>query len=350
MRRERVACLVLFVAPLLAAAGASPATDTQSPELQQRAKQSLGALPHEAESSASPTTKAKVELGRVLYFDKRLSVDGNVSCDTCHVLLSYGVDHRPVSLGHEGARIARNVPSVYNAALAFAQFWDGRAASVEEVAAASVSNPGEPGMFDATQMLKMLRSIPGYAPLFATAFKGERQPLNAQNVGKAIGAFLRALITPSRFDKFLEGETSALSPAEKEGLATFLDVGCPTCHRGPAVGGKMLYKLGVIHPYPTDDLGRGRLTGNPADRYFFKVSSLRNVKETAPYFHDGKVGTLEDAVRLMAYDQLGKELSNAQVAAIVLFLGSLSGSLPTAYIQEPALPPSAPPAPKSDRR
>ncbi|HTF33653.1 MAG TPA: cytochrome c peroxidase [Myxococcota bacterium] len=346
MRRAKLVLLAFFFAPLLAAPRAWSAADAPSaPELQQRARARFGVLPAEAKSAANPITKEKVELGRALYFDKRLSSDGKVSCNSCHVLSSYGVDHEPASLGHAGPGVARNVPTVYNAALAM-QFWDGRAASVEEVAAGSAVNPIAPGMFDPNQMVKVLRSIPGYAPLFAAAFRGEAQPVTAQNVGKAIGAFERRLMTPSRFDKFLEGETNALSPAEQAGLATFIDTGCPKCHTGATVGGKMLYKLGVVHPYPTNDTGRALVTGNAADRYFFKVSSLRNVKETAPYFHDGKVKTLEEAVRLMAHDQLGKELSDAEVAAIIAFLESLTAPLPTGFIQEPSLPPSPAPAPK----
>jgi cytochrome c peroxidase len=348
MRREKLVPLALLLAPLLAAPRAFSAADAPSaPELQQRAKAVFGVLPAEAKSGANPITKEKVELGRALYFDKRLSANGKVSCNSCHILRSYGVDHGLTSLGHAGPGVARNVPTVYNAALGM-QFWDGRAANVEEVAASSAVNPVEPGMFDPNLMVKVLRSIPGYASLFAAAFRGEAQPVTAENVGRAIGAFERRLMTPSRFDKFLEGETSALSPAEQAGLATFMTAGCPTCHTGAAVGGKMLYKLGVVLPYPKNDLGRALVTGNAADQYFFKVSSLRNVRETAPYFHDGKVKTLEEAVRLMAHDQLGKELSNAEVAAIVAFLGSLTAPLPTGYIQEPPLPPSPPPAPKPE--
>jgi len=346
MRRETVVAFFIFIAPLLAAQEARSAADPPpAPELRERAKAVLGVLPAEAKSAENPITKEKVELGRALYFDPRLSANGKVSCNSCHVLLSYGVNHESSSLGHEGPGIARNVPTVYNAALAMTQFWDGRAASVEEVAAVSAVNPIARGMFDPNHMMKVLRAIPGYAALFAAAFKGEAQPVTAQNVGKAIGAFERRLLTPSRFDKFLEGETSALSPGEQAGLATFIDTGCPSCHTGAAVGGKMLYKLGVVHPYPTEDLGRALVTGHAADRYFFKVVSLRNVKETAPYFHDGKVKTLEEAVRLMAQDQLGKELSDAQVAAIIAFLGSLTAPLPTPDIQEPPLPPSPAPAP-----
>jgi len=343
MRRDTVVLPVVLIALFTAPRSFPAAHQLPAPELQERAKAVFSALPAEAKSSANPITKEKVELGRVLYFDKRLSTSGKVSCNSCHVLQSYGVDHEARSLGHAGQAIERNVPTVFNSALSMAQFWDARAANVEEVVGVPAGSPGPPGMFDPNHMVEVLKSIPAYGPLFAAAFRGETHPVNAANVGKAIGAFERRLITPSRFDKFLQGDAGALSPTEQQGLATFMETGCATCHTGAAVGGRMLYKLGVVHPYPTNDAGRSLVTENPADRYFFKVASLRNVKETAPYFHDGKVKTLEEAVRLMAHDQLGKELTDAQLAAIMAFLGSLTAPLPTDAIQEPHLPPSPPP-------
>jgi cytochrome c peroxidase len=326
--------------------GAAAAQAAAPGDLAKRANALFGVLPPEAASAKNQLTDAKIDLGRMLYYDQRFSISQQLSCNSCHVLERFGVDNEPTSLGHKGQRGDRNSPTVYNAAFHIAQFWDGRAADVEEQAKGPVTNPVEMAMPDPDYVLEVLRSIPGYEPLFRAAFPGEADPIHFDNFGRAIGAFERLLVTPSRFDRFLAGEPAALSPAEQAGLATFIEVGCPTCHVGKTVGGTMFQKIGFVHPYPTNDIGREKVTGNEADRFFFKVPSLRNVEKTAPYYHNGSIKTLDEAIRQMAYYQLGKDLAPADVASINTFLGSLTGELPLDYIKKPELPPSTPKTPK----
>lgn len=292
---------------------------------------------------------ARVELGRLLYHDARLSKNQQISCNTCHTLTRWGVDGEPTSPGHKGQRGARNSPTVLNAAGHFVQFWDGRAKDVEEQAKGPVLNPVEMAMPDAAAVEKVLRSIPGYRPLFEKAFPGEAEPVTFDNMAVAIGAFERTLVTPSRFDTFLAGDDSALSAEEKQGLVLFVQTGCTTCHAGAYLGGQMFQKAGLVKPWPNQkDPGRFEVTKNEADRMLFKVPSLRNVAKTAPYFHDGSVAKLDEAVKMMASHQLGRELSDEDTRAILAFLESLTGDIPPAWREAPKLPPSGPDTPKPD--
>ena len=316
--------------------------------LSQQAKAAFGTLPFEASSAENPVTESKITLGRMLYYEKRLSKNHDVACNSCHLLDKFGVDGKPTSSGHRGQLGGRNSPTVYNAAFHIAQFWDGRAANVEEQAKGPPLNPIEMAMASEAHVETVLRSIPGYATLFQATFPGETGPITYDQMARAIGAFERRLITPSRFDRFQQGELGALSEAELQGLDVFMSTGCVTCHNGPAIGGRMYQKLGLLHPYPTDDLGRYDVTGAEADRHVFKVPSLRNIAETGPYFHDGQVSPLAEAVRLMAHHQLGRELSDSDLEAIVAFLGSLTGTLDVSYIAKPRLPPSGPTTPAPD--
>jgi cytochrome c peroxidase len=195
---------------------------------------------------------------------------------------------------------------------------------------------------------RVLRSIPGYRPLFEEAFPGEKEPITYVNMGKAIGAFERRLLTPGRFDAFMAGDREALTQAEQEGLQTFISTGCITCHVGPVVGGSLYQKLGVVRPYPTKDLGRFNVTMQESDRYVFKVPSLRNVVETGPYFHDGSIPTVEEAVRLMALHQLGKELDGATIDSIVAFLRALTAEPDPGLVAQPMLPGAGPDTPTPD--
>jgi cytochrome c peroxidase len=300
-----------------------------------RAKTIFAVLPAVAESKDNPVTPAKVELGRHLFYEQRFSINQKLSCNSCHGLTTWGVDNEPTSLGHAGQRGTRNSPSVYVAAFQFAQFWDGRAANVEEQAKGPILNPVEMGMPSADVVTRTLKTVPGYAPLFAAAFPGEADPITYDNMSKAIGAFERRLSTPSPFDAFLGGKLDALSDAQVAGLQKFMDTGCTACHMGAPIGGLMFQKLGLVHPYPTQDLGRQDVTKQEADRYFFKVPSLRNVAKTAPYFHDGSIKTLDEAIRLMAWHQLGKQLTPPEIRSIAAFLGSLTGEIDRKYIAQP---------------
>lgn len=249
------------------------------------------------------------------------------------------MDGKPVSTGHNGQKGTRNSPSVYNAAGHIAQFWDGRAADVEEQAKGPVLNPVEMAMASGGEVVERLRSIPGYLAAFRSAFPNDTEPVTFDNMARAIGAFERKLVTPSRWDRFLEGDRTAITTEEMNGHHEFMHGGCATCHNGAYVGGGMFQKLGTERPWPTaTDLGRIEVTKATSDRMVFKVPSLRNVEKTAPYFHDGKVTHLEEAVRLMGRYQLDTELSEIQVRQIVAWLSALTGEIPVDYIRPPQLP------------
>lgn len=279
----------------------------------------------------------------MLYFDPRLSRDGDLSCNSCHNLDDYGVDHQRFSTGQGKQLGGRNAPTVYNAAGFFVQFWDGRAPNVEGQAKEPIVNPAEMAMPDGAHVVATFKAIAGYVQAFHEAFPAESDPLTFDNVGRAIGAFERGLVTPGRWDDFLRGDGSALTRAEKEGLKTFLNAGCMVCHTGPFLGGSMFERVGVVEPWPNQrDRGRQQVTKEPVDAMMFKVPTLRNIEHTAPYFHDGSAATLEDAVRKMGRHQLGLEMSDAEVSSIVTWLKALTGELPRAYIARPVLPPGRP--------
>jgi cytochrome c peroxidase len=308
----------------------------------------FGKLPEVASKASNPMTPAKVDLGRMLYYDARLSKNHDVSCNSCHQLDAFGVDGEPTSPGHRGQRGDRNSPTVYNAALHLAQFWDGRAADVEEQAKGPVLNPIEMASPSEAFVEQVLASIPGYVEAFGSAFPDDDPSLSYENMARAIGAFERKLITPSRLDAFMAGDLDALSEQEQRGLAAFIGTGCTSCHSGATVGGQMYRKLGFVFPYETEDPGREKVTGAAADRHVFKVPSLRNVAKTGPYFHDGSIDSLEEAVRLMGYHQIGVKLDDTQVADIVAFLGALTGEIDTEYVARPELPKSGPDTPAPD--
>jgi cytochrome c peroxidase len=296
-------------------------------------------LPRVMAAPGVATTSEQVALGRKLFHEPLLSSGHDVSCNSCHGLNAYGADGRRVSFGDLGHAGDRNAPSVYNAAGQIAQFWDGRAATVEEQAKGPILNPGEMAMPDPKAVLAHLRASPEYVQAFAVAFPGEKQPITYDNVGHAIGAFERGLVTPSRWDRYLEGDSTALSPAELRGFTTFVRLGCSSCHAGPYVGGQSFQKLGLVRPWPAlKDSGRIVVTHKPSDLYVFKVPSLRNVEKTAPYFHDGAVASLDSAILLMGRHQLGRELTPAQIASIQTWFGALTGELPAAYIASPPRP------------
>jgi cytochrome c peroxidase len=306
-------------------------------------------LPTEALSKDNALTPEKIDLGRQLFFDKRFSKNQDVSCNSCHDVSKYGTDNAPFSSGHKGQKGGRSAPSVYHAALHIAQFWDGRAANVEEQAKGPVLNPIEMAMPSEEAVLKVINAIPGYVDAFKKAFPEDANPVSYNNFGKAIGAFERKLLTPSRWDAFLKGNKEALTAEEKKGFAEFATVGCANCHMGVGVGGHLYQKLGLVKPWPgLKDEGRMAATKNPDDKHFFKVPSLRNIGETGPYLHDGSVTELSGMVKMMAEHQLGKSLSDEQTGSIITFLKSMKGDLPTDYIKEPALPAAGPDLPKAD--
>jgi cytochrome c peroxidase len=320
------------------------ATADQFQGLLEKAKASFSPLTKVADNPENPITPEKVLLGQTLYFDKRLSKDEHISCNSCHNLNTYGVDNEPTSPGDGGVRGGRNSPTVLNAAYHFAQFWDGRAKDVEEQAGGPIMNPIEMSMPDQEFVIKRLQGIKGYQEMFAKAFPGEKDPINYGNIQKSIAAFERGLITPSRFDQYLSGDENAITSEEKKGLQTFIDVGCTACHSGTVLGGQMYQKFGLAGNYwdftksEKVDNGRFLVTKNESDKFIFKVPSLRNVEKTHPFFHDGSVTDLEDAVKIIAKLQLNKDLTPQEVQEIVTFLKTLTGKVPDDLAKEPAMP------------
>lgn len=332
--RSALALALLIAAVVAIAAAPNPTLDEAA--LFERASVSFQPVEPRLDRTDDPVLGARIELGQRLYLDPRLSKLGNVSCNSCHALDRFGVDNLPTSPGDDGLHGARNSPSVYNAALHVAQFWDGRAADVEQQAGMPILNPVEMAIPGEGFLVDRLRGLPEYPSLFAQAFPEEPEPLTYGNIGRAIGSFERTLVTPSRFDEYLLGDRHALDGREKVGLATFMDMGCTACHNGMTAGARAFRKFGLGTPYweltgsHERDAGRFAVTGDEADRYVFKVASLRNVAQTGPYFHDGSVATLEDAIRIMAKLQVGVDLEPDQVDAIAAFLGSMTGAIPPA--------------------
>jgi cytochrome c peroxidase len=330
---------IIDLGPSSALASVTPIEGTSTKSFNPRLLRRFKAVRAVLSDDATPVNPAQVALGRMLYFERRISRTKELSCNSCHPLDRYGADGDATSLGHHGGRGSRNSPTVYHAAGFFAQFWDGRALNVEEQAKGPILNPVEMGMRDGQEVEQVLAAIPGYKEVFAKAFPGDKRALSYDNVGRAIGAFERGLVTPSRWDDYLGGKKDALSGAEMEGLRVFTNVGCMVCHTGEFVGGSMFAKVGAVEPWPNQkDQGRYEVTKKAEDKMLFKVPTLRNVEHTAPYFHDGSSATLDQAVRKMGKHQLGLDLSVAEVSSIVAWLKSLSGPLPTEYIKAPPLP------------
>jgi len=299
--------------------------DKERAALQIQAKELLGALP-EKMPGGDADTPALVALGDKLYHEKNLSVNGTQACSSCHDLKTAGVDNKPVSPGAEGKNGTRNSPTTLNAGYQFAQFWDGRAKDLVEQAKGPILNPIEMGMKSGRDVEKNIAGLPGYPELFASAFPGVKKPVTYDNIAAAIAAFERTLVSPSRFDDFVEGDLNAMTSDELQGLKHFLAVGCKTCHGGPLAGGGQFQKLGLVKAYAkATDPGRFLVTRDDNDKFIFKVPQLRNVARTGPWFHDGSLANLEDVVTTMADVNLGQQLTSDQVKTIVAFLKSLDG-------------------------
>lgn len=287
-----------------------------------------------------------VELGKKLYFDPRLSKSGFISCNSCHNLSMGGTDNLKTSIGDKWQQGPINAPTVLNSSMNLAQFWDGRAKDLKEQAGGPIANPGEMA-FTHELAVDVLRSIPQYVGEFKKVFGSDK--IDIGKVTDAIAAFEETLVTPnSRFDKWLAGDKKALSDKELAGYTLFKTSGCVACHNGPAVGGNSFQKMGVVAPYKASSPAEGRsaVTGKDADRFNFKVPTLRNVELTYPYFHDGEAATLEQAVDVMGRLQLGKKFTEDETAKVVAFLKTLTGEQPNFKL--PQLPPStnATPRPK----
>ncbi len=339
------ATLALMAGSAVAQQGGLDETD-----LHQRATELFRPIPSMIPSvEGNPVTREKVDLGRMLFFDPRISASGILSCNSCHNLAMGGGDNVETSIGHGWQRGGRNSPTVLNAVFNIAQFWDGRAADLRSQATgpiqASVEMAATP-----EHVLGVLGSIPEYRQRFTNAFPGEAQALSFENLAKAIEAFEATLITPhSRFDQYLEGNRNILSTEEKRGLQLFMDVGCAACHQGVNLGGQDYFPFGVVERpgsdiLPAEDRGRFQVTRTATDEYVFRAVPLRNVALTAPYFHTGKVWDLQQAVQIMGVAQLGQEISESDAAAITAFLNTLTGEQPR--VELPNLPPSTAQTPR----
>ena len=313
-------------------------------DLLKQAKQIFGPLPQVIVSEKNPVTPEKVKLGKMLFYETRISVDGTVSCSRCHPIGLYAADGLRKSIGNNCKLNPRNAPTLLNAAGQISGHWIGNRIDVEDQAKQSVIGPFSFGMPSYEAVEKKLKGIKGYAAPFKTAFPMDNNPLTIDNFAKAIGAFERTLVTPSPFDAFLEGKTATLREREKTGLKSYMEAGCTMCHFGTYVGGQTYQKFGISEPYwkytksePIDE-GRYVVTKNEADRYVFKVPILRNVEKTSPYFHDGSIDKLEDVVWIMGKIQLGKDLDKSRVEEIVAFLKSLTGEIPEDVLKIPLLP------------
>jgi cytochrome c peroxidase len=323
----------IVIASLLLATTTIFAADTDL--LIRRTNRIFSPLPAAMPGSENDTSE-RIALGKQLYFETRLSVNDTQSCASCHPLEdgSAGVDNLPVSPGAKGESGTRNSPTVLNAGWQDSQFWDGRAEDLVEQAKGPILNPIEMGMPDEQTVEEKLRGIAEYRSAFDAAFPGDEPAITYQNIAEAIAAFERTLITPARFDDFMNGNADALSEAEQRGLKTFIKVDCKACHDGTLVGGETYEPLGKEHPYENQsDQGMYALTQDEDDRMFFKVAPLRNVALTAPYFHDGKIKTLEEAVRKMGKLQLDEELTDQQVSDITSFLKALTDKNREQYVK-----------------
>jgi cytochrome c peroxidase len=294
--------------------------------------------------SAKQVNLGMVELGKKLYFDPRLSKSGFISCNSCHNLSMGGTDNLPTSIGDHWNQGPINAPTVLNSSLNLAQFWDGRAADLKAQAGGPIANPGEMG-FTHTLAVGVLESIPAYVREFKTVFGKDK--IDIDQVTTAIAEFEKTLVTPnSRFDQYLLGKADAITTDEKAGYKLFKDSGCVACHNGPAVGGNSFQKMGLVEPYKSTSKAEGRVavTGKDADRFNFKVPTLRNVEMTYPYFHDGAANTLPEAVEIMGRIQLGKKFTTDENGKIVAFLKTLTGDQPSFTL--PVLPPSTDATPR----
>ncbi len=297
----------------------------------------------------NPATAEKVELGKMLFFDPRLSASNLISCSTCHNIGLGGVDLQETSVGHGWQKGPRNAPTVLNAVFNLAQFWDGRAKDLEAQAKgpvqASVEMNNKP-----ERVVESLKSIPGYQPMFKKAFPADKDPISFDNMARAIEVFEANLITPNaRFDKYLKGDKKALNSTERDGLRLFMSKGCATCHNGVNIGGSGYYPFGVkenpkAEIRPTADMGRFTVTNTEADKYVYKSPSLRNIVLTPPYFHSGKVWSLDEAVNIMGSSQLGIKLAPGEDKKIVAFLRTLTGTQP--QVTYPIMPPNSDSTPK----
>jgi cytochrome c peroxidase len=338
--RSMPATALMIVIACLAGAAIAGSTDDA---LLTQAKQVFAPLPAVMSSAKNPITPEKTKLGKMLLYEPRISVDKTVSCTKCHPIALYTADGLRKAIGDQCRVNPRNSPTILNAAAQISAHWIGNRVDVEDQAKQAVVGPPSFGMPSYQVVEQRLKEL-GYGPLFKQAFPKAKDPVTMDNFAMAVGAFERTLVTPGPFDAYLKGNQGAINQTAKMGLKTFMDAGCIACHSSPFLGGQMYQKFGIVAPYwqytksATKDDGRYAVTKNEADRYVFKVPVLRNVAKTAPYFHDGAVDSLADAVWIMGKVQLGKDLTKKQIKDISAFLDALTGEIPQDALTIPLLP------------
>ena len=332
----------LFLTPFFLIVMFTGAVLSNSENLRQEAIAIFKPIPQSPpELDGNPSGPAKVELGKMLFFDPRLSSSRTKSCNSCHNLDRWGVDNLSKSIGHGGKEGRRNAPTVFNTIFNVALFWDGRARTLSQQAKMPIENAAEMNNTP-EDVVTTLNSIPGYIKMFKEAFPEQAEPLTYDNVARALESFQTTLTTPdSPFDRFLRGDNKAMTEQQRRGLGKFIGHGCVTCHRGTNVGGNAFFTFGMMvapeeRLRPVNDHGRMEVSGRALHDYTFRVASLRNVAKTAPYFRSGVVWDLHEAVRIMAKSQLNAMLPDEDVDDIVSFLGSLTGERP--HIVRPTLP------------
>ena len=334
---KRKGTMLVLAAALVLMAPAVSADDSLMERAQKRFKPIPKAIP---EIPGKSFTKEKITLGRMLYFEPRLSASALISCNTCHNIGMGGADFQETSVGHRWQKGPRNAPTVLNSVFNAAQFWDGRAEDLKQQAKGPVQASVE--MNNTPEMtMKAVKSMPEYVTLFAKAFPGQADPVTFDNMAEAIEAFEATLITPdSPFDKYLRGQKNALTSAQQEGLKLYLDKGCAGCHGGMNMGGEAYFPFGLVERPKAEimagDTGRYKITHSKSDEYVFKAPSLRNIDLTPPYFHSGKIWGLKEAVRIMSTAQLGATLTDAEVDRIAGFLKTTTGTQPK--VEYPILP------------
>jgi cytochrome c peroxidase len=336
--------IIVIVAILILCFVGMSFSSNKDEDLLKQASQIFGSLPKAIVSEKNPITPEKVKLGKMLFYEPRISVDGTVSCSKCHPFSLYAADGLKKSVGNNCKINQRNAPTILNVAAQISEHWIGNRTDVEDQAKQSVTGPLTFGMPSYAEVEKKLRGIKGYGPLFKEAFPQDNEPVTMNNFAKAVGAFERTLVTPSPFDTFLKGKPQALTEQERKGLKIFMEAGCSGCHSGTFVGGQVYRKFGIAEPYwkytksePIDE-GRFAVTGNESDKYVFKVPILRNVAKASPYFHDGSVDDLEKAEWIMGKIQMGMDLSKEELGDINAFLKSLTGEIPQDALIVPLLP------------
>ncbi|MBW7847720.1 MAG: c-type cytochrome [Bacteroidales bacterium] len=333
--RKPILSVIAALSLLTACHSGGSKTETQrlseaDQKLIQSAKTFFSTLP-EAKDPSTPLAL----LGKKLYYDESFSANGKMSCNTCHPIYNYGVDNEPTSPGHDGTRGTRNSPTTLNAYVHSVQFWDGRSPDLADQAKGPVLNPVEMGLKTGDDVVAILKKSDEYQEMFKKAFPDEANPLTFDHFAQAIAEFEGTLATPAAFDDFLNGAIGSLNDEQKQGLGLFIETGCIACHTGPGLGGTMMQRFGLVHgPYweltgsQLHDEGKFTVSGDENDKNVFKSPSLRNIAKTGPYFHDGSVKSLEEAIRIMAYTQLGKELKPEEIEKIAAFFQSLTGKIP----------------------